>query len=344
MRPSFHPRLVNDPFDDPVLFIPFPFANRAMMFDLGDITGLAARDILKTSHVFISHTHMDHFIGFDRLLRLHLGREKSLYLYGPEGFHENLEGKLAGYSWNLVENYANRFVLYATEILSKKMTTKQYFCRDKFLASGTADTETFTDIVHQEPALTVSAVLLEHGIPCLGYAIKERFHINIMKDKLADLKLETGPWLNRFKQALYQQASPEAEFVAADGNNNRPQKRFQLGDLAKRIARLTPGQKICYVVDVGYTASNIAKIIGFAKNADQLFIEAAFLEKHKEVARLKNHLTARQAGTIAGKSRVKQLKVFHFSPRYNAEGHLLEQEALDAYRSVPVQENSTGGK
>ncbi len=105
MRPSFHPRLINGPFDDPGLFIPFQFQNRAVIFDLGDINCLPAKDILKISHAFVSHTHMDHFIGFDRLLRLTLGREKNLSLYGPPGFLKNVEGKLAGYTWNLADKY-----------------------------------------------------------------------------------------------------------------------------------------------------------------------------------------------------------------------------------------------
>ena len=173
MRPSFHPRLVNGPFDDPTLFIPFLFINRAMMFDLGDITALSPRDILKISHVFITHTHMDHFVGFDRLLRLHLGREKSLFLYGPQGVRQNVEGKLAGYSWNLVENYSNRFALNVIEVLPDRLITSQYMCHKKFVGTQEATTTSFKKILLEEPVFTVSAVPLDHGIPCLGLTLEE---------------------------------------------------------------------------------------------------------------------------------------------------------------------------
>ena len=94
-----------------LMLIPFLFEKRALIFDLGDIHSLSTRDILKISHIFITHTHMDHFVGFDRVLRLFLGREKNLYMYGPEGFIKNVEGKLAGYSWNLVGNFSNSFFI-----------------------------------------------------------------------------------------------------------------------------------------------------------------------------------------------------------------------------------------
>ena len=60
MRPSFTPRLINDPFSDPGLFVPFLFEKRALMFDLGDLHALSPRDLLKVTHVFVTHSHMDH--------------------------------------------------------------------------------------------------------------------------------------------------------------------------------------------------------------------------------------------------------------------------------------------
>ena len=331
MRPSFLPRLVNGPFDDPGLFIPFVLEKRAIIFDLGDIYSLSARDILKISHVFISHTHMDHFIGFDRLLRLFLGREQHLYLYGPKGFLKNVEGKLAGYSWNLVEHYSNLFALNVTEVHHDHRITRNYTCQNRFMPVQEDIQQPFDGLLLKEPALSVTAEVLDHSIPCLGFTIEERFHINIMKEHVAGLGLEIGPWLNEFKQALYNNIDPGSEFEVTYGRQGLYKKRFILGDLAKRIALITPGQKVSYVVDAAYSKSNEAKIIELAKNADHLFIEAAFLERDRDIAEKKCHLTAWQAGRIAGKAGVKQVTPFHFSPRYKGLQPLLEEETMDSY-------------
>ena len=330
MRPSFLPRLVNGPFDDPCLYIPFLYEKRAVIFDLGDVFSLSTRDILKISHVFITHTHMDHFIGFDRLLRLSLGRDQDLFIYGPENFIKNVEGKLAGYSWDLVNNYTNLLTLHVTEVHDDHLVTKDYICQNGFIPASKTVKHPFNESLYKEPSFSVFTRILDHSIPCLGFTLKERFHVNIKKDAVADLGLEVGPWLSEFKQALFDNQNPDSEFEVNCGQNQH-KKKFVLGDLAKQIALITPGQKISYIADVGYNKSNIQKIVELVKDSDHLFIEASFLEKDKDVAEIKCHLTARQAGFIAGKAKVKQLTPFHFSPRYQGQGHLLEQEAMEAY-------------
>ncbi len=116
MTPIFHPQLVNGPFGDPILYIDIKFAGRALLFDLGDIQALPARKLLRLTHIFVSHTHMDHFIGFDHLLRLFVGRQKTLALFGPAGFIAQVENRLAGYTWNLVEGYDTDLTLDVTEV------------------------------------------------------------------------------------------------------------------------------------------------------------------------------------------------------------------------------------
>ena len=67
------------------------------------------------------------------------------------------------------------------------------------------------------------------------------------------------------------------------------------------------------------------------------------MDEHRDIARLKNHLTARQAGTLAGLARVKQFTPFHFSPRYTDRGHLLEAEAREGRDyAAALQKGQTG--
>lgn len=333
MRPSFHPRLINGPFDDPGLFIPFLFQNRAIIFDLGDITCLPVKDILKISHAFVSHAHMDHFIGFDRLLRLFLGREKKVSFYGPPGFLNNVEGKLAGYTWNLADKYNYPLRLQISEVHPQYRLCREYRCRDGFRPLRDPSRQPFAGILHEEPAFRISAVILDHKIPCLGLSLEERYHVNIIKTALTSLGLAPGPWLSEFKQALYKKEDSAAVFeVRLD--RQKPAKKFTLGELAAKIVRITPGQKISYITDVRFSRSNQKRIVDLVKGSDHLFIEAVFLNRDRELAEKKQHLTARQAGYLAAMAKVKQFTVFHFSPRYMGEERLLREEARRAYEST----------
>ena len=69
-----------------------------------------------------------------------------------------------------------------------------------------------------------------------------------------------------------------------------------------------------------------------SEDSDYLFIEAAFLDEDRDMARQKYHLTAWQAGTLAKAAGVRQIIPFHFSPRYTGMGHLLEAEAERAWK------------
>jgi len=331
MRPSLYPRLINGPFDDPGLLITFQFEKRTVLFDLGDIHTLPDRDILKTSHVFITHTHMDHWMGFDKLIRLHLGREKILFMYGPEGFLKNIEGKLTGYSWNLVQFYDSRFTIIATEIHPEQLITQQYACHAGFIPAAPEITRPFDLTVLEESDFSVSAVILDHLISCAGYCIKEQLHVNIKKNAVLEMNLPIGPWLKTFKHALYNNETPELLIQVQSGKKGDPVKTFKLGDLMEKIAVITPGQKVVYFADVGYTETNVEKMIVMAMDADHLFIEAPFLDKDRKIAEKKYHLTAKQAGSIAGRARVKHFTLFHFSPRYQGKEHLFHSEAAAAY-------------
>ena len=335
MRPSFLPKLINDPFYDPGLYIPFLFDKRALMFDLGELGSLSPRDLLKISHVFVTHTHMDHFIGFDTILRIFLGREKEIHLFGPPDFFSQVEGKIGGYTWNLVNEYENNFILKVTEVHPDRTLTRSYICRDHFRPEEKEIEEPSTGVLLKEPSFHVEAVLLDHRVPCLGLSLVENFYVNIIKKGLKELDLPVGPWINRFKQSLYEEKDPTGDFNVTWEERGKivKEKRFNLGDLTKTIARISPGRKITYITDIIGSPENFEKILDLARKADILFIEAAFLDCDKAVARRKYHLTAREAGELAKRAEVKQLTLFHFSPRYSHRAEEIKKEAMEAFGS-----------
>ena len=338
MRPTFLPRLIHDPFSDPGLFIPFLFERRALLFDLGDLTSLSPRDLLKISHVFVTHTHMDHFVGFDALLRVFLGRERALYMYGPPDFFDRVEGKLAGYTWNLVDEYLNDFKLVVSEVRPDAVLTKTYACRERFQPIGAGEKRPFNGMLLEEPAFHVEAALLDHRVPCLGLSLVEHFYVNIDKEGLKALGLTVGPWLTRFKKALYRRQDLDTPFTVTWERQGRvtKEKDFILGDLVGKIAKISPGRKFTYVTDIIGSRENCSMVLELARDSDHLFIEAPFLDRDKETARKKYHLTAREAGALARKAGAKQFTPFHFSPRYRGLSQEIEREAMEAYSAGRV--------
>jgi ribonuclease Z len=333
MRPSFHPKLINDPFLDPGLFIPFLFEKRALLFDLGDLHALSSRDLLKVTHVFVTHTHMDHFVGFDMLLRIFLGREGEIHLFGPTDFLSHVEGKLAGYTWNLVSEYPNNFVLRVTEIQKERTLTKTYFCRDRFRSEEPPTVAPFSGILLKEPSFHVEGLFLDHRTPCLGLSLVENYYVSINKEALQKMGLPVGPWLTHFKKALYEKRDLKSDFMVTWEERGKliKEKGFVLGDLADKIGKISPGQRIAYITDIIGSPDNYEKVVELAKGADHLFIEAAFLDRDRGTAHKKYHLTAKEAGELAKKARVKQFTLFHFSPRYSHQEAEIQREALEAF-------------
>ena len=74
MRPRLPFRYLEPVFfsgllDDPVLSVYVRPLGRSLLMDCGRIHHLAKRVLKSTSALFISHAHMDHFMGVDIFLR-----------------------------------------------------------------------------------------------------------------------------------------------------------------------------------------------------------------------------------------------------------------------------------
>jgi ribonuclease Z len=326
MRPLLHPVLVNGRSGDPALYVETLFERRAIMFDLGDITSLPARKILRLEHVFVSHAHVDHFIGFDHLLRVLVGRDKRLNLYGPAGFIDRVAHKLLGYCWNLIDRFAVDLIFVVTEVKPDLQTRTARLRLKNGFAVEPADAALAADgVLVREPTFRVVAAALDHGTPCLGFAVEEEAHVNVRKSRLDDQGLPVGPWLRELKRAVVENKKDDYAITVAA---NR--RAVRLGELRSAVT-VTPGQKVAYVTDVADSAANRRKIIRLARNADLLFIEAVFARADAALAAQRAHLTTAAAGAIARQAAVRKVEPFHFSSRYSGQEARLLNEVTAAF-------------
>jgi ribonuclease Z len=337
MRPLFHPTLVNGRSGDPALYIETQFANRAILFDIGDIAALPARKILHVDHVFVSHGHIDHFFGFDRLLRLLVGREKQVGIYGPAGFIDHVYHRLQAYWWNLSDSYASDLVFTVMEILSPVAFRRARFrLKNAFAAELVGEGAIVGNVICSDPAFRVSFAMLEHHrAPCLGYAVEEVAHLNVWKSRLTELGLPVGPWLRELKEAVMDGRPADHLIRVPAGDGPSSFREMPLADLGG-ILTTTPGQKIAYVTDIADTPANRAGAVGLARNADMLFIEAPFVQADAALAAERSHLTTAATGAIAREAQVRRVEPFHFSARYAGQEARMLNEVNAAFEGRSI--------
>ena len=331
MRPLFHPCLVNGRYGDPTVYVETLFEKRSLLFDVGEIASLSPRRIRRIDQVFVSHAHIDHFVGFDHLLRLLVGHEKSVQLFGPPGFAERVFHKLQAYRWNLVESYPTDLVFVVSELeTTNSISTTRFRLRKAFAAEPSVSRKTIAGVLCDEPTHRVSAAILEHGTPCLAFALQEAAHVNVWKNRLSERGLPVGPWLLSLKKAVVERRADD-HLIEIDhaASSDRLVPLASLRDLLT----VTAGQKIAYVTDVADTPANRAAIVALIQNADILFIEAAFAGADAALARERAHLTTTAAGEIAREANVRRVEPFHFSPRYAGEQERMQAEVMAAFRA-----------
>jgi ribonuclease Z len=336
----FRVGLVHEAFGDPGLYVDFRDEKRALLFDLGDLSPLAPRQLLRVSHAFVTHNHMDHFAGFDGWLRVILGRKDRITLIGGPGFVDQVEHKLRAYTWNVVHRYEVPLVIAVREVDGRGGAREASFSSLEKFERREGDSFTLEgDVLHDEATFRVRGRIVDHEMPCLAFALEEKARLNVARDRVEALGVTPGPWLRTLKQALLAGAADATpiDLRWRDREGEHAATRT-VGELRHVILDVVSGRHIGYATDLRFTRPNVEALQALFAGVDTLYIESVFLDEDGDHAARKNHLTARQAGTIARLAGARSLVPFHFSPRYEGRESELVAEARSAWRVRQVQD------
>lgn len=314
MKTNLQWDFLNGHFGDPALYISEINTRPAILIDCGDLSHFSTRQLLKVSHIFLSHCHIDHFFGFDQFLRVHVGSEKTITLMGPPQTSERVAGKLQGYTWNLIWDKNLEFVVVDLDSEKQQKKTTRFHAKNSFRADETV-TESWnsTEAIFDSASFTVTTTTLDHRTPSLAYSIEQKASFTINKIKLDEMNFKAGPWLNELKNAYLAgewTKSIQAEF------KNAPPTKHSTAELADWLLLTRPNYKIAYVTDGAAHENNFNTLLPLIKNADVLIAETCFTEQDRKLADETKHFTALFIAGLAAEAHVKKLVPFHFSKRY----------------------------
>lgn len=333
----FETKIPNGPLGDPVVYCLSQKTGEALLLDLGDLSNLSNKEILKVRHVAVSHTHLDHFIGFDRLLRVNVPHFKPFELCGPQGLIKNVQGKLNAYCWNLLE--PGQIRIRVREIAGDGSIT----------TATLANEHGFEPVIepHREPVFSlddppppkkpaacamilddgtrVEAIVLDHGTPVCAYMLQSPSRYYVRDGALDELGLEAGSWIRELQVTM---AAKES-----DKNFEVGGKTWRAGDLAAKLLNRVQSRSLAYLTDFIFNGDNLVRLQGAFRGVEKIVCETNYRASERERATAKKHLTTRQAALIAASLGARELETFHISNLYTDRIDLAQQEAQDFFES-----------
>jgi len=322
MKINYEIKQANSPFEDTSFMVRNVYKKSAFLFDCGRIGSFSNSEVLSITDIFISHTHIDHFYGFDRILRGSILADKTINIYGPPGIIKNVRGKIDGYTWNLIKSYS---IIY--KVIELRKDTDEF---DTCTLSAYEGFEPVLGKIRKEDidlgdGFSFDFEFFEHRVPSVGYKISEPDHIVVDKEKLGKSGFKSGKWVGRLKELL-DAGEKDGELVVLAGDS---EKSVPVKELEEKLISYVPAQKITFMTDIGPSFDNYKKGIEFAKGSTVLLIEGMFLKEDVLHANHKRHLTLDMSKSIFNKSGAKKVRFFHFAPRYDFDRKIFFSRLYD---------------
>jgi ribonuclease Z len=322
LEPAFFAGLV----DDPVLVAQVRPLGRSLLVDCGQIHHLAKRVLRSIDAVFITHAHMDHFMGMDTLARHVLVSPRTLEIHGPPGIAGRLTNKLASYDWNLSEDFWCSFRV--REIHPGLTRTFLLPGPEGFPCRPEGEEARPDRTIYRNRYLTVEAETGDHKIPALFFRLTERSGFAVDQSRMEAAGLVPGPWIRALKDLFFRGrlAGTRLPVLRRLSGGIAAAEAPDAAALYMAIrAEESPGS-IGYFTDLGFTDGNRERLGSLLRGVTLLVAECSYLAEDVARARASHHLCTADLNLLLDDLRPAFFLPLHLSKSYLGESERLFQQ------------------
>lgn len=278
--------------------------------DCGEAKNLTVKECQDTKAIFMSHTHIDHFVNFDTILRHQIGIGRKVVICGPQGIIDQVQNRIKSYCWNLIKegaiSYEIREILNNGEIRQVTLNPPLWEQQNETYHSNCP--------IFEEKEFHVEFEILDHKTESISYLFKAKDKTKIeLKDGF-----KGGKWVADLKRFYEQNKADEA--IEVNGTNYIAKNLFHM-------VKIEEGKKVGIILDHAANDSNHQKIRQTFFGCDEVYIECFYRDQDKEFAEKNYHSYASMSGKIMRQCEVKKAIPVHFSRKYNTQDieELIEQ-------------------
>lgn len=324
-------RLVNGSTGDPVLYLDYPGPNNALLFDGGENGALSIPELADLEAMFITHHHVDHFIGLDRVIRANIDQDKTLRIFGPIGTIPKITDRVRSYEYPFFP--FQKIILEIHELLPGVIRTGVLDCTKQFPPPEVSERKWTGRVCYENPHLTVEAVPVDHTVPCLAFAMSEKTGYHPDPQRLTQGLLRPGDWVGEALRLLRSGADADTTLQIQGG-------QFSLRTLAEAYFVESPGARVAYITDTFWSEEVRPNLVKLARGAWRLYCDSFYAAAQSKEAAKHRHMQAPQAAELAKLAKVEQLVLIHFSTRYKGQYQKLINEAAAVFPRVTAEINA----
>jgi ribonuclease Z len=319
LEPAFFAGLA----DDPLLLVQVRPLGRSLLFDCGQINHLAKRVLRSIDALFISHAHMDHFMGMDTFTRHILVSPRTIDIFGPPGIAARLANKLAGYDWNLREDFWCSFRVH--EVHPHRLRIFQLVGAEGFACRPQGEEDRCDLDIYANRYLKVAADAGDHKIPVLFFRITEKAAFALDENKMAAAGLAPGDWLKTLKTLFFRGTLAGAPISVLQQRGAAVEEaiRPDAAALYATIRRNDSPASLGYFTDLDFSDENREKLRRLLHAVSLLVGECAYLRRDKERARASRHLCTEDINSL-----LDDLRPAYFMPMHLSKSNLGHSQQL----------------